>query len=279
MEWKQLEQFIVAAKEENMSRAAMKLHISQPSLSQTIKRLEEEMGFPLFVREGKHIRLNESGKILMQTAGQILQMMEDTKRRLEEQNGIPHPEVSIHIGCASTLLPELLRYLRKNDPNLQLRIHQWNRLEKEREDDIQILAGKQGELWEGSKEILLEEEILLALPMGHPLLEKEQIFWKDLEQEEFISLNQNWELARVITGTMEEHQFFPKVTMGVDNPNLMRELLKAHMGIAFVPAVTWHAFAGREVLMRPVASCTMTRRIYLCTKQERYQTKEEVQCM
>lgn len=53
MEWNQIQKFMVAAREENFSRAAEKLYMAQPALSQTIKRLEEELGYPLFCREGK----------------------------------------------------------------------------------------------------------------------------------------------------------------------------------------------------------------------------------
>ena len=287
MEWKQLTYFLQVAKEENLSKTAKKLHISQPSLSQTIKRLEEEMGYPLFRREGKHIRLNESGKILMRTVMEMQELMDNTRMKLEELNGVNHPEVSIYIGCASTLLPELLGHLRACAPNVQYRIHQWNGSEEEKVDDIQILAGNPWETKEdvkeealkGTWEVLLEEDLLLALPAGHPLLQKAKITWEDLSQEEFISLNHHWELTREITREMNRNHFQPKITMWVDNPNLLRELLKAHMGIAFVPAITWHSFAGEEVKMRPVENCRMVRCIYLHTTFGKHLTAEQKQCM
>ena len=280
MEWNQLHCFLVAAQEENLSRAAQTLHISQPSLSQTIKRLEEELGYALFAREGKRIRLNKSGQILMQTVIQMEELMHSTRQRLEELNGMSHPEVSIYIGCASTLLPELLRYLRERNPQVQYRIHQWNVQEQEREDDIQILAGSiGGTTGRSENEILMEEELVLALPKNHGLITKPVIYLKDLTQQEFISLNTNWVLGQDIEKEMKKHLFVPRTTMWVDNPNLMRELLREHMGIAFVPSISWHSFAGEEVIMRPVEDCRMSRCIYLNTQSRKYLTKEQKECI
>lgn len=277
MEWNQLQKFLAAAREENISKAAELLDTSQPSLSQTIKRLEEELGYELFVREGKRIRLNESGKVMMQTVMQMDELMQNTRLRLEELNGMKHPAVSIHIGTASTLLPELLLYLKERNPQIQYRIHQWKAENPNAEDDIQILAGPIGN--PGNDEILLIEEILLALPANHSLLKKEKILLSDLTQEEFINLNEHWELGKEITMEMNRHLFTPKMTMLVDNPNMMRELLKYHLGIAFVPSVSWHDFAGEEIVIKRVEDFGLKRAIYLRTKPRKYLTKEQKECI
>ena len=72
MELLQLRYFVVTAKEQNMTRAAELLHIAQPALSQSVKRLEEEMGVRLFDRVGKRIRLNDAGRELLRTAEPML---------------------------------------------------------------------------------------------------------------------------------------------------------------------------------------------------------------
>lgn len=276
MEWNQLHTFLVAAQEENFSRAAAVLHTSQPSLSQTVKRLEEELGYPLFDREGKHIYLNDSGRIWMQTVLQMEELYDNTRIRLEELHGRQHPEVSIYIGCASTLLPGLLNFLRSRNPGIQYQIHQWNDVNGAREKEIEISAVAENR--ENSC-VLLKEQIQLAIPAGHRLLEKDEITLRDLEEEDFISLNSNWALSRDIRQEMDRIRFVPKVTMWVDNPNLMRELLKAGMGIAFVPSVTWHAFAGEEVHIRPVKECNVMRYVYLRTPEGVHLTREQKECI
>lgn len=277
MEWNQLQRFLVVAREENISRAAELLDTTQPSLSQGIKRLEEELGYELFAREGKRIRLNESGHIMMQTVKQMDELMQNTRLRLEELNGREHPEVAIHIGTASTLLPQLLLYLRGRSPQIHYQIHQFKPEHAESEDDIQILAGEVGIYRED--EVLLIEEIQLALPGNHALAAKEKIFLHDLLSEEFISLNEQWELGREIMKEAHKRLFSPRMTMFVDNPNMMRELLRAHLGIAFVPATSWHDFAGEEIVLRPVEDFSLKRVIYLRTKTRKYLTKEQKECI
>ncbi len=280
MEWNQLHTFLVAAREENFSRAAELLHTSHPSLSQTIKRLEEDLGYSLFEREGKHIRLNESGRIWMYTVQQMEELYDNTKVRLEEMHDKSHPQVSIYLGCASTLLIGLLQFLRERNPGVQYQIHQWNVTGESKDKDIQILSElpETGGLQE-SVSILFEESVVLAVPAKHRLLSLEEITLKDLEKEGFISLNNNWALTRYITAEMTRMHFTPRVTMWVDNPNLMRELLKEHMGIAFVPSLSWKSFAGEEVVMRPVKGCSLYRYVYLRTPEKAYLTREQKECI
>jgi len=285
MEWNQLQRFLMVAREENLTKAAQQLQVSQPSLSQMIKRLEDELGYTLFVREGKRIRLNESGRIFMQTVSQMETMMQNTRIRLEELNGISHPEVSIRFGSASTILPQLLLYLRERNPQIQYRIYQWQSGSETKEEDISILAGPVGKEDDQSrtrtkeKQILLEEEILLALPREHFLNHKDRLTMTDLMQEEFICLNEQWELGREISTELNRLLFTPKMTMLVDNPNMMRELLKTGLGIAFVPAVSWHSFAGKEIMLRRVEDFQLKRNIYLQTSASKYLTREQKECI
>ena len=78
---------------------------------------------------------------------------------------------------------------------------------------------------------------------------------------------------------MERICFIPKATMVVDNPNMMRELLKARLGIGFVPSVSWDAFAGDEIVLRPVEGIELSRYIYLDAKPRKYLTKEQKECI
>ena len=224
MEWNQLQKFMVVAKEEHFSRAAEMLNMAQPSLSQTIKRLEEELGYPLFWRNGKKIGLNESGKIFLQTVVQMNELMQNTRTQLEELNGKSHSNVSIHFTAASKLFPELLLYLKKRNPETQYHIRQWQAEKEANEDDIQILSStlENTDIKVERPDVLMTEKILLALPENHALLKKDKIVLSDLVQEEFASLNEYWQLGREIKEAMERVSFVPKATMIVDNPNMMK---------------------------------------------------------
>ncbi|WP_310601833.1 LysR family transcriptional regulator [Anaerosporobacter sp.] len=269
MDWFQLQYFKTVAEVENMTQASKLLHISQPSLSQTIKRLETELGYPLFFREGKKIRLNETGEILLHAVEQMNQIMENSKLAMDEKNGKEVREVSLYIGCASMLLASLLQHLKKCTPEIEYRINQWSGEVKNKEADFSIVSAPVEDI-QGNARLLLRERILLALPQNHPFVEKEKIYISDLKDEEFISLNENWSLWETMRKAMESASFEPKIIMRVDNPSLMRELLSCQMGVAFVPEVTWHSFAGENIVMRLVEGCSMERNIWLKYKENRY---------
>ena len=109
MEIRVLRYFLAVAREENMTRAAERLHISQPSLSKEIKKLEEELGHTLFIRTNKSMRLNDEGMLLRKRAEDILGMVDKTAEEFSQLDDIVGGEV--RIGCAESWL---IKYLARS---------------------------------------------------------------------------------------------------------------------------------------------------------------------
>lgn len=101
MEIRVLRYFVEIAREENMTRAAERLHISQPSLSKEIKKLEEELGHSLFIRTNKSMRLSDEGMLLRKRAEDILAMVDKTAEEFSLLDSITGGE--IRIGCAESI--------------------------------------------------------------------------------------------------------------------------------------------------------------------------------
>ncbi len=106
MEIRVLRYFLAIAREENMTRAAQRLHISQPSLSKEIKKLEDELGHTLFIRTNKSMRLNDEGMLLRKRAEDILAMVDKTTEEFRQLDSIVGGE--IRIGCAESCLMKYL---------------------------------------------------------------------------------------------------------------------------------------------------------------------------
>ena len=109
MEIRILRYFLAIAREENMTRAAERLHISQPSLSKEIKKLEEELGHELFIRTNKNMILNDEGMLLRKRAEDILAMVDKTAEEFSQLDNIIGGE--IRIGCAESYL---IKYLARS---------------------------------------------------------------------------------------------------------------------------------------------------------------------
>jgi len=125
MELRHLRYFIAAAEEENVSRAALKLHVSQPGISRQIKDLEDEIGFQLFERSAKSLKLTEAGKTFLTEAKIILQHAETAVKKAravaENVGG------ELHVGYAPSLtvkiLPQALRAFQTQFPKVRVSLH------------------------------------------------------------------------------------------------------------------------------------------------------------
>ena len=255
----QLHCFRIVADYQNITQAAEYLHISQPSLSQTIRRLENDLGYPLFHRSHKKISLNDSGKYLYNRVCQLEEFLDNTRDELDRMNNITKPVVTLHVGCASMLLPRLLIYLKSNYPMIEFQVFQWSDGEKNRESGIWLLASPKS----SNDIVLLDESFSLAMPAGHELTQKNKIYLSDLINESFIQLTNEWSLQSTVNRELVNKNFTPNITMHFDNPALMREILQNKMGMAFIPSITWNIHNPLNVIIKNVEDFNIHRKIYL----------------
>jgi len=128
MEIRVLRYFLEAAREESITRAAVRLHISQPTLSKQLKDLEEELGKKLFVRTNYSIRLTEAGMLLRKRAEDILEMVDKTSEEFQALEEEAYGD--IHIGCAESesikYLARCLKSLQENYPRIRYHLHSGN---------------------------------------------------------------------------------------------------------------------------------------------------------
>jgi DNA-binding transcriptional LysR family regulator len=125
MELRHLRYFIAAAEEENVSRAALKLHVSQPGISRQIRDLEDEIGFQLFERSAKSLKLTDAGKIFLTEAKAILQRAEEAVKKAKAVANNVGSE--LHVGYAPSLtvkiLPRALRVFQEKFPKVRVSLH------------------------------------------------------------------------------------------------------------------------------------------------------------
>lgn len=112
----QLQYFVETAKEQNLTRVAARLHIAQPSLSQTLKRLENEMGTPLFERRGKRLKLNEAGEVLLQIAEPMIATLEALPYTLQEAMDEASQTVSLNVLVASQVTTQMMISYKEQHP-------------------------------------------------------------------------------------------------------------------------------------------------------------------
>jgi DNA-binding transcriptional LysR family regulator len=185
MELRHLRYFVAVAEEENISRAALKLHVSQPGISRQIHDLEDEIGFSLFERRGKTVRLTVAGKIFFSEARDILQ---HTAEAVEKARASLASRVEINVGFIPSLtteiLPPALRAFRGSFPGVRVTLRDLFPEEAlpllhERKLDIALT--------------LLREKLPCELEMKEVALYEPCVFvgkTHPLAKSKFISLNQ-----------------------------------------------------------------------------------------
>src|SRR5271169_2246632 len=125
MELRHLRYFVAVAEEENVSRAALKLHVSQPGISRQIHDLEDEIGFQLFERSAKAVRLTGAGKVFLTEARVVLQHADDAVKKARVAAGGTNGESNVGYAPSLTIqiLPQALRKFQDKFPGVRVALH------------------------------------------------------------------------------------------------------------------------------------------------------------
>ena len=273
----QLRYFAKVADLENVTRAAEACHVSQPSLSQQIAKLERELGQPLFERLGRGVRLTEAGKMFKRYSDQILSLTEDARTRVTDDRDSGRITLAAIPTIAPYYLPGVLTRFAKEAPRVQVEIVEETtanilRLLAEGAIDLAILALPiQAE--HVYTKTLFTEELFAVLPSGHPLTNKPRVGLKDLVLEPFVVLNEAHCLTGATMSFCARHSASPLITARSHQLLTVLELVRLGQGVSLIPAmaVPKGRDAGREY--RSLAGDKPSRTIALAWNRMRYQTQ------
>ena len=273
MELNQIRQFRVIARTESISKASEELFIAQPSLSQTLKRLETELGTPLFDRKGRRIFLNGAGRIFLKYCDEIVAALDSAAKEIGEYIGSAKSDINILFESTSFIILEIAEKMRKNYPWSVPHMYQgscgdW---------DLKVCSDICPDIGCPST-VIIEEPIGVIMQKTNPLAAKREITKKDLEGLDFLSLNPTDGLSATIEHFCRTADFRQNITMYVDSPSVMEELLERDFGIALAPRYTWYGYYSEKLEFRPVSDMPMRHYIHLVMNNKKYVTKEMQVC-
>lgn len=194
MNLSQLHYFQVVAEEEHISRAAEKLHISQPSLSTTIHRLEDELDTPLFDHRGRNIYLNDAGKKLLEHVNFIFSQIDHLEKNLKQKELHHAHGLSIAINNYIFLDGWLSNFILNNDGARisQSLMTEEQMLEALLNEEIDLALGNFSEVPPNiSQHILFEDEYVVTVPHNHRLANKKELLFEDICSEPFTAVPSN----------------------------------------------------------------------------------------
>lgn len=244
MELRHLRYFVTLAEELHFGRAAERLHIAQPPLSQQIRQLEKELDFELFHRTKRNVQLTAAGQVFL---GEVQQIFRQLQQAIEVGQQTSRGEVGkLIIGFVSSagynILPIILRNFHSCVPGVSLELHELT-------TDLQLEWLRQGRMDVGflrppvednifSWEIIFQESLILALPETHSLTNQSHICLRSLANEPFILFPRILApgLYDLIISLCQQAGFSPTVTQEAIQMQTIVSLVAAEMGVAIVPA-------------------------------------------
>lgn len=302
MELQQLKYFLLLAESENVTKAAASLHIAQPALSQSIKRLEKELGVQLFQRTGRRLHLNEAGKFFEEKVKPLMQTLDALPRQVQDISGMVKRTVRVSALSASQLSTEIIIAYRELHPEVNFVAAQvfdnneWDICftsvstdvfaEEGSDDNTVVSAGSTVSTSASGKTALtsaspaaqmprmvssaathstaaFDEEIFLAVPRDK--LSKYQPVDKlaSFADAPFITFTGAKPFKAICDHLCAIAGFTPHLAFQSDNPTAVRNLIAAGLGVAFWPSFSWGPLNSSQVELLHITAPICRRRLLI----------------
>src|SRR5580658_3152848 len=219
MELQQLRYFREVAEREHVTRAAENLFVSQSAISRAVTQLEEELGVPLFYRQGRAVVLSPYGREFLEYVTRALSILESGKRVLNEQTGEEFGTVSLGFlhSLGIEMVPRLIKQYRRKHPRVQFSLlvqRSGERLMEELSAGSIDLCFSVPEMF-GPSDVrwnhLLDEELLIAVPQTHRLAARRTLSLRELSSEPFLVLSPEHTLRIIFDRVCADASFLPNI--------------------------------------------------------------------
>ncbi|OAB44348.1 LysR family transcriptional regulator [Paenibacillus glacialis] len=287
MELRQLQYALQIAAERNFSRAAEKLHIAQPSLSQQLSKLEKEIGVLLFQRNTSSVELTHAGAAFMEQAQKIIDAVELLRQEMSDISQLRGGKVVVGSMpiTGSHLLPYVLPTFKLTFPDIEISLVEDSSMNLEKltalgKTDLSLLSLP---LVEPSLayEIIGKELIDLAVPTNHPLAQRASaskqpvaVNLEELKGEPFIVLKRGQGFRKMMIELCQQAGFEPHVVFESSNMETIQSLVAAGMGVTLVPRYIARAPRSEFVpVYLPLADPVPYRTLVVAYRKGRYLSK------
>jgi DNA-binding transcriptional LysR family regulator len=273
MDLSELQVFLMVAREGSFSRAAERLYRTQPAVSLAIRKLEDGLGQPLFVRGARPVRLTDAGTLLREYAERLLNLREEVKKGLQELEGLKRGELSLGVNESSihALLPALATF-RESHPGVQVRLHRMFSRDIPHEVvnyrlDLGAVSFIPRDAQLQATEIL-KDELTLVVPLKHPLAKRKEVDVEELAKESFIAHIVESPFRRKVIELFTKHKSVLNMPMELPTIESIKRFVQMGMGVAIVPrmCVTWELEHGwlKEVKIRQM---NIPRHLYIISRR------------
>ena len=240
MDLAELQVFLTVASERSFSKAAARLHRTQPAISQAVKRLEDDLGERLFDRSAKDGKLTEAGRVLLDYAQRLMRLAEEADSAVRDLRDLQRGRVLLGANEAAVhvLLP-LLEHFRKQCPRIQLDIRRVPSRQigvevLQRSLDFGILSFPPAERGLGSITLGSDELVMLMAPQ-HSLAGRKQVTMTELGEQDVIAHNEASPARERVLRLFEQRHEKLNITMALPSLDGIKRAVELKLGVALLP--------------------------------------------
>lgn len=237
MKLTQLEYFCVAARYHNITKAAKELFVTQPSISNAIKALEEEFGVNLFFRNNNKLTLTPEGELFYKSAEELLAHADSVESEFHEiRKKITPIRIGIPPMLGTIYLPELYLSLKKNFPEVDFRLFEYGSIKAcdlvlEEKLDIAIVNAEQPSIDKCNSHIIDTEDLLFCVSPDHSLAEQKTLLLTMLADEPLILFNTDSVQVMTLTRQFKAVGINPRIILNTSQITTLINMVKSgHMG-------------------------------------------------
>ncbi len=259
MEFLQLKYFCDAAQTQNFSKTAQKFYVPTSAVSQSIRRLENELGVLLFDRRANRISLNEDGRVFYRAVRQMDAILREAKDQLTQNSTELSGEIRMDILCNRRIVSDAIRQFAEQYPKVSFVLNHGANLS----ENYDLIISDESFLKERySRRALITEDLAIAFAKNHPLARKTTIALTELSEEQFVTMCPNSRLYHLTQRLCAQAGFSPRISIQCDDPYYIRKYIEMGLGIGLVPLFSWQGQFSEELVCKKLEGVQRTTYAY-----------------
>ncbi|NIK76802.1 DNA-binding transcriptional LysR family regulator [Paenibacillus castaneae] len=264
------------ARHNSFTKAAEALHITQPTISKSIKNLENELNVSLFVRHGNQIKLTEAGEAIVKYAAPILQLFDQLSSELNDLTYLNTGSIRIGLPpmAGPSFFPGVIKAFQERYPGITVKlVENGARTIKEYIEDGSLEVGVvllpvDSQIFDSFP--IVEDRLNVILPLSHSLAERQWIELDELSEEPFILFSSEFALHHRILNECRAAGFEPRVVYESSQWDFIGEMVGAGLGIAMLPDTICRSLDSGKVKAVPLINPFIPWQLAIAWKREGY---------
>lgn len=277
MDIRHLEYFFEVAKHLNFTKAASALHLSQPSLSKTIKNMESELGVNLFYRSYRQLELTDAGKALLQNTKNVLHAYHHLTSELNDVMELKKGEIRIGVPpiIGAAYCSELISHFIDLFPLINITLTEvgTKKIKHGIDDgtlDVGFVCNRPNQTANIDMIQLVSDRLLLVVHNTHRLHNKSAVHFSEIAEEAFVMYRQDFSLYDSILEECALNHFFPNIVCESSQKDFIIEMVAAKLGVALLPSKICNQINNDEIVSIPLQHSSLHLELGMIWKKDNY---------